>query len=83
MANNLSQLKNFKVYPQILGSNAQTCHKIIELTLRKMLENELCTTDKVKKFRYCSDESLIRVRNEVARKCKILRLRRETRHPSI
>ena len=83
MTNNLSKVKNFTVYPQILGSNAQTCHKIIELTLKKKLDQEEKTTEKVKRFRYCSDESLMRVRNEVARKCKMLRLIRGQRNPTI
>ena len=83
MTNNLRKVRNFKVYPQILGTNAQTCHKIIELTLKVNLNHEAENTAKVQRFKYCSDESLTRVRNEVARKCKILRLLRETRQPSI
>ena len=83
MSNNLSQVKNFKVYPQTLGCNAQTCHKIIELTLGTKRETDGSSTDKVKKFRYCSEESVTRVRNEVARRCEILRLIREQRQPSI
>ena len=38
MTNNLSMVRNFKVHPEILGTNAQTCHKIIELKLRVNLE---------------------------------------------
>ena len=83
MTNNLSQVKNFNVCPQILGTNAHTCHKIIELTLKRKLDQEVKATEKVQRFRYCSDESLMRVRNEVARKCKILRLLRGPRNPSI
>ena len=83
MTNNLSQVKKFNVCPKFLGTNAQTCHKIIELTLKRKLDQEVKTTEKVQRFRYCSDESLMRVRNEVARKCKILRLLRGPRNPSI
>ena len=83
MTNNLSKVRNFKVYPQILGTNAQTCHKIIELTLRVNLDHEVDNIEKDQRFKHCSEETLMRVRNEVARKCKILRLLRETRHPSI
>ena len=83
MSSNLSQVKSFKVNPQTLGCNAQTCHKIIELTLGIKRDTNGSITDKVKKFRYCSEESVMRVRNEVARKCKILRLIRELRRPSI
>ena len=83
MSNNLTQVKNFEVNSQTLGSNAQTCHKIIELTLGTKQDTNGSITDKVKKFRYCSEESVMRVRNEVARKCKILRLIREQRLHSI
>ena len=83
MTNNISQVKRFKVYPKILGTNAQTCHKIIELTLQRKQNQETKTTEKALRFRHCSDESLMRVRNEVARKCKLLRMIRGTRNPSI
>ena len=83
MTNNLSQVKSFVVYPEILGTNAQTCHKIIELTLNSKLNHEAKTTEKAQRFRYCSEESLMRVRNEVARKCKLLRLIRGERKPSV
>ena len=83
LANSLNQVKNFKVRPQILGANAQTCHKIITLTLRSMREETESSYPKVKKFRHCSSESLIRVKSEVARKCKILRLIRGNRQPSM
>ena len=79
MANNLSEVKNFEVIPRIMGTNAQTGHKIIELTLRASRNKEKITTEKVKKYRFCSEEGLIRVRNEVALKCKLLRLIRGPR----
>ena len=84
MTSNLSQGKNCVVNPQILGTNAQKCHKIIELTLATNQDTEVSTKEKVQKFRYCSEESLMRVKNEVAKKCKILRLiRGKKKHPSI
>ena len=83
MTNNLSKVRNFTVYPQILGTNAQICHKIIEITLRVKQDHEGNTTEENQRFKYCSDESLTRVRNEVARKCKIIKLLRGTRELSI
>ena len=83
MANTLRQVKNFNVHPQILGINAQTYHKIIELTLRTKLNSGTSIAEKVKKFRHCSEESLMRVRNEVARKCKLLRRLRGPKLPII
>ena len=83
IANNLSEVKNFEVISRIMGTNAQTGHKIIELTLRASRYQETRATEKVKKYRFCSEEGLIRVRNEVAIKCKLLRLIRGSRPPSI
>ena len=83
MTNNISRVKNFKVYPKILGTNAQTCQKIIELTLRIETYREEKNTENVKKFRYCTDEATMRARKAVAIKCKFLRLLRGSRPPSI
>ena len=83
LANSLKQVKTFTVRPQILGANAQTCHKIITLTLRTKGEEKESTMQKVKKFRHCSKESLVRVKSEVAITLKTLRLIRGNKKPSI
>ena len=68
LTNNIKQIKNFKVMPQILGANAQTAHKIIKITLRAKVAPTNSERKKIQRFRHCSWEALIRVRGEVARK---------------
>ena len=82
LSNSLSQIKSFTVRPQILGASAQTCHKIITLMLNATVEENMRTTKKAKKFRHCSQESLLRVKGEVARNLKILRVIRGNKVPS-
>ena len=83
LTNNMSRVENFEVMPQILGANAQTCHKIIQLTLRINVEQEKTVMKTKKKFRHCNAEALISVKGDVAKKCKTLRLLRGERLPSI
>ena len=82
ITNCLSTVRNFEVNPDILGANAQTCHKIIQLTLRTKVSHEKNTTETLKKFRHCTAESSIRVKGEVAKKLKTLRVLRGERLPS-
>ena len=67
----------------ILGVNAQTAHKAIQLTINsnKVVEKE--AIKKQKRLRHCSREAQIRIRGEVARKLKMLRLIRGKRLPTI
>ena len=44
LTNNMSLVQNFKVMPNILGANAQTCHKIMQLTIRKEEAQQKTTT---------------------------------------
>ena len=83
LTNNIEQIENFEVKPQILGANAQTAHKIIKITLRAKVATRNSERKKIQRFRHCSWEALIRVRGEVARKCKILRMIRGERLPNI
>ena len=74
LTNNLRQVISFEVKPHMLGANAQTAHKVIKLTIETKEEVQKCKKEKIKKLRHCSREALIRVRGEVARKCKTLRM---------
>ena len=83
LTNSLSQIKRFTVRPQILGTSAQTCHKIITLSLTATGKEKKKTTKKTKKLRHCSQESLLRIKGEVARNLKLLRVIRGDKEPSI
>ena len=83
LTNTVNSVQNFEVRPQILGANAQTCHKIIKLTLRSKLESKQSEAKEQKKFRHCTHEALERVKGEVARKCKLLREIRGNRIPNV
>ena len=67
----------------MLGVNAQTCHKIIQLTLRRTADQPRNVKKPFKKFKHCTEEALLRVKGEVARKLKTLRLIRGDRKPKI
>ena len=79
LTNNIRQVKKIEVLPQILGANAQTAHKIIKLTIETKQVKQKQKLEKVKRLRHCSREALIRVRGEVARKCKTLRMLRRNK----
>ena len=81
ITNNISRVKSFRVMPQILGCNAQTCHKILKLTISTKNENQDEEQMKEKKFRHCTYEALLKVKGEVARRMKTLRLIRQQRSP--
>ena len=67
MANNLLSVSNFEVLPNILGVNPQTCHKVLKLTLEFAHDNQESSKIRhVRKFRYCSDNSLFEVRDWVS-----------------
>ena len=83
LTNSIAQIKNFKVRSQTLGASAQTCHKIITLAVTARENERIRPMKKVKKFRHCSQETLLRVKSEVAWKLKILRLIRGNRKPCI
>ena len=82
LTNDIRRVTNFKVVPSILGANAQTCHKIIELKIETKLEIKKTTKEPIKKFKHCTAEALVRVKDEVAKKCRSLRLLRGDRLPS-
>ena len=77
LTNSISKVQNFEVKPEILGVNAQTCHKIIQLTLRSKERQEMRENNVLTKLRHCSAEALTRVKREVAKNCKTLRLLKE------
>ena len=83
LTNSISKVQNFEVKPEILGVNAQTCHKIIQLTLRSKERQEMRENNVLTKLRHCSAEALTRVKREVAKNCKILRLLRGEKPPNI
>ena len=83
LTNKVTTVQNFEILPQILGANAQTCHKIIKLTLRVTTDRNSREQSRAKKFRHCTADALTRVKGEVARKCKTLRFLRGDRNPSI
>ena len=83
LTNKVMIVQNFEILPQILGANAQTCHKIIKLTLRVTTDRNSREQSRAKKFRHCTADALTRVMGEVARKCKTLRFLRGDRNPSI
>ena len=85
LANNLTNVKLMEIDTEIMGANAQNCHKIIKLTIKisgRDLESPV-NMKKVQKFRHCSEESLMRVRSQVARKLRILKVLRALKPPSI
>ena len=79
----MGKVRNLEVKPETLGANAQTCHKIIQLTLKTLIGQEKNVRKVQKKFKHCSAEALIKVKGEVAKKCKILRILRGERPPNI
>ena len=81
LANNIRSVKEFRVLPQILGVNAQTCHKILKLTIGTRLKKESERQEKALKFRHCTFEALLKVKGSVARRMKILRLIRKQTTP--
>ena len=83
LTNNRSQIKDFEVKQNILGVNAQTAHKVIQLTIKTNTVAEKSNQVKEKRFRYCTREALMRTRGEVAKKLKTLRLIRGNRLPNI
>ena len=83
LSNSLAHIRNFKVRPQMLGASAQTCHKIITLRVNMRGNENRKPMKKVKKLRHCSQELLLRVKSEVAKRVKILRLIRGDKKPCI
>ena len=83
LTNNIRQIKKYEVKPQILGVNAQTAHKIIQITLDADEVGTKCVKEKLKKLRHCSREALMRVRGEVAKNLKILKILRGKKTPHI
>ena len=83
LTNNISQIKDFEVKQDILEVNAQTAHKAIQLSIKSNIIEEKCEKMKQKRLRHCSREALIRVRGEVERKLKMLRLIRGKRLSNI
>ena len=67
LTNNISCIHDFEVLPNILGVNPQTCHKVLKLTLdfvhSKQGLNKIHYTGK---FRYCSENSLYKIRDWVS-----------------
>ena len=80
MANNLSEVKNFEVMTRIMGTNVQTGHKI-ELTLRASRCQETRDTEKIKKFRLCSEEGLIKSKERCGNKIQTLKTNKGTKTP--
>ena len=76
LTNHLSSVHSFEVLPHILGVNPQTCHKVLKLTLNfSQLENITRRATRVirnAKFRFCSDDSLLKIRDWVSDKIRDL-----------
>ena len=71
LTNHILSVRNFEVLPHILGVNPQTCHKILKLTLnftQDSLPKNANRGFRNAKFRYCSHDSLIKIRNWVSDK---------------
>ena len=74
LTNSISEVKNFKVLPHILGVNGQTCHKIIRLDLSLSNKKEsLIAIPKIKRFRHCCFTKLENVRDYVYSKLEEIR----------
>ena len=82
LTNNMASIKSFQVLPQILGINAQTCHKILQLRIQAKQKTLQGTQKKVNKFRHCTYEALLKVKGEVAKRIRILKLIMRQRQPS-
>ena len=54
LTNSLNQIETFQVRSKTLGASAQTCHKIITLTVRANREENKKPMKKLKQFRHCS-----------------------------
>ena len=83
LSNSVSFIKSFEVMSTILGANAQTCHKVLKLTMDWRIRAESNSSSKTEKIRYCTDEVLRKVNTQVAEQMRQLRVVRGTRKPSI
>ena len=81
LTNSLNSIKEFNVMPNILGMNAQTCHKILQLRIQIQQKATQESHQTVRTFRHCKYESLLKVKGEVARRLRILRLVRRGKKP--
>ena len=81
LSNNMWSTKSFRVLPQILGINAQTCHKILQLKIEAHQKIDQCTRKEVVKFRHWTFQALLKVKREVPRRIRILKLIRRQRQP--
>ena len=76
MAFSLNLVSDFKVLPYTMGASVQTCHKIIQLTLKISIEDlviERFDTNppyERKMFKYCTYENLLKVRQRVYSKLR-------------
>ena len=69
LTNNIAFVQNFKILPNNLGVNPQTCHRVLQLTVH-FLKNRGAATETEQfgftKFRYCNNNSLLKIRDWVA-----------------
>ena len=75
MASSLEHILNFRVLPGVLGTNIQTCHKIIVLELELTTNTPMCiaakeTGQKRPRFKYTTYESLLKIRSRVLSKLR-------------
>ena len=74
LTNHFPSVHNFKVLPNILGVNPQTCHKVLKLDLifyhdqGSPAQKTNCDKIRCMKFRFCNDNSLLKVRDWVSDK---------------
>ena len=82
LTNSIKHVKTFQVKRDIFGASAQTAHKIIQVTILANFGQQHNSKRKIKKFRYCTHEALLRIKGEVAKKCRMSRLITGDRHPN-
>ena len=66
-------VKDFRILPHIVGTSLQTSHRVLQLTIESPLHKvQPNTSNKIRKYRYCSYENLLRVRNSISSRIRYL-----------
>ena len=75
LTNNLAIVQSFKILPNIMGVNPQTCHRVLQLSVQ-FLKNRGDTTETEQlgftKFRFCNNNSLFKIRDLVSERIRDL-----------
>ena len=69
--------------PQILGASAQTCHKVLKLSLRAKEEQKKETLSEKHKFRHCKNKDILMVKRDVAKRIRLLTILKGKNTPKI